>query len=94
MPGFAFAFLRPRPAGPIDRAMLAAAGWAVVGLEDGSDQAMMALVANADVATVEHLLSDLDPQMYVRRSRGDRVRSAAKGRASGPLRPIGVKARG
>lgn len=61
------ASLRLQPAGPIDRAVLAAVGYVVVRLEDGSDQAVMALVANEEVAPVEHLLSDLAPPMRVRR---------------------------
>lgn len=61
------ASLHLRPAGPTDRVMLAAAGYAVVRLEDGSDQAVIALAANDEVASVEHLMSDLAPHMRVHR---------------------------
>lgn len=58
---------RMRPAGPLDRAAIAAAGYAVVQLEDGSDDAVIAIVAHDDVAAVEALLADLAPDMTVGR---------------------------
>ncbi|WP_448664639.1 hypothetical protein ACG3SL_08205 [Sphingomonas sp. CJ20] len=56
---------RMRPSGPIDRAAVAAAGYDVVKMDDGSDGLIFAIVARDEVPAVGRLVANLAPDITI-----------------------------